>query len=53
MMLLLLRAEADCLDRQHGRTVGAAKKRSTDPERATANTKGTSHLPVTVSKHQD
>ena len=52
MILLLSVTEADCLDRQHRRVTGAANRRQRRRS-AYREYEGTSHLPVTVSKHQD
>jgi len=52
MILLLSVTEADCLNRQH-RSVMGATNYSQRRRSAYREYEGTSHLPVTVSKHQD
>jgi len=52
MILLLSMNEADCLDHQHRRSEGATNHHQRGRS-AYREYEGTSHLPATVSKHQD
>jgi len=54
MVLLLSMNEADCLDQQDRRTSEQRTTKHHNSRRsAYRECGGTSHLPVTVSKHQD